>query len=401
MRAIPFSVSFHARMRMFRQSLDAERLSMQGPEDNRAKGIVVRVRRAAILEDGMKAMEQVVGANIKGRIQVRYINAFGEEEAGIDIGGLFKDFVTDLSQRIFDPSFGLFSLTSQGFLYPNPSASLLYDERELEQLFVFLGRVLGKALFENITLQPQFAHFFLAFMHGRYNFTNLINDLSTLDADLFKNLVFLKNYEGDIADLSLTFSVDDTSLGGRQELELFPGGSRVAVTSSNRHRYIQTMAKYYLHDRIRNQAGAFFHGLYSVVPQPLLSVFCAPELQVLISGSSAGISLDDLKRNTRYAGGFLPMDRHVSNFWAVLEELSEQDRGRLVRFVTSCERPPSLGFGALQPPFTLQRIDGDDDRLPSASTCFNVLKLPAYSSKAKMREKILHSIRSGAGFDLS
>ena len=52
--------------------------------------------------------------------------------------------------------------------------------------------MLGKAIFENITIQPQFAHFFLAFMHGRYNYMNLINDLSSLDAELYKNLMFLK-----------------------------------------------------------------------------------------------------------------------------------------------------------------------------------------------------------------
>jgi hypothetical protein len=32
--------------------------------------------------------------------------------SGIDMGGLFKDFWTDLSARVFDPSFGLFSITS-------------------------------------------------------------------------------------------------------------------------------------------------------------------------------------------------------------------------------------------------------------------------------------------------
>lgn len=31
--------------------------------------------------------------------------------AGIDAGGLFKDFWTDISNRVFNPSFGLFSLT--------------------------------------------------------------------------------------------------------------------------------------------------------------------------------------------------------------------------------------------------------------------------------------------------
>ena len=55
--------------------------------------------------------------------------------------------------------------------------------------------MLGKAIFENLTVQPQFAHFFLSFMNGRYDFTGLVNDLVTLDEELYKNLAFLKNYQ--------------------------------------------------------------------------------------------------------------------------------------------------------------------------------------------------------------
>ena len=59
---------------------------------------------------------------------------------GTDLGGLFKDFLTDLSARVFDPSYGLFLVTSDNLLYPNPSAILLYPEPgELEALYSFLG----------------------------------------------------------------------------------------------------------------------------------------------------------------------------------------------------------------------------------------------------------------------
>ena len=107
--------------------------------------------------------------------------------------------------KISDPSYGLFSSTSTNLLYPNPTAPYLYGERELEDLYIFAGRLLGKALFENITLQPQFAHFFLAFMNGHYNFINLIDDLATLDAELYKNLMFLKTYEVSEYQMRITF----------------------------------------------------------------------------------------------------------------------------------------------------------------------------------------------------
>jgi HECT-domain (ubiquitin-transferase) len=91
---------------------------------------------------------------IKDRIVVRYIDERGEEEKGIDLGGLFKDFLTDLSRIVFDPNKGLFDITSggAGLLYPHSNACVLYGY-ETEGLFRFVGQILGKALYEDITIQ--------------------------------------------------------------------------------------------------------------------------------------------------------------------------------------------------------------------------------------------------------
>jgi ubiquitin-protein ligase E3 C len=369
----------------------------------RNKTVICQIRRKFLLQDGLKQLEGVTGESMKLRVQIQYINEYGEKEAGIDIGGLFKDFVTDLSGLIFNPNYGLFCLTSANLLYPNPMASSLYEDAELEKLYSFLGRILGKALYENTTLQPRFAPFFLSFMNSRYNFQNMFQDLVTLDPELYKNLTFLKNYDGDVADLCLTFSVDDTGgFGGKHsEVELFPGGAKVDVTHANRLRYINAVAKYYLHDRIKRQAGAFFHGLYQVINNSLLGIFSAPELQVLISGTLTGISAIDLQANCQYSG-YYSGDSHMRRFWTIFDGFEQEDKARLVKFVTSCERPPSLGFSDLTPPFTIQRVENPhDDRLPTASTCFNVLKLPTYTSASILKAKLLQAIRSSSGFELS
>jgi hypothetical protein len=41
------------------------------------------------------------------------------------------------------------------------------------------------------------------------------------------------------------------------------------------------------------------------------------------------------------------------------------------------------------------------ERLPSASTCINLLKLPPYRSATVIRDKLLYAVRNVAGFDLS
>ena len=43
----------------------------------------------------------------------------------------------------------------------------------------------------------------------------------------------------------------------------------------------------------------------------------------------------------------------------------------------------------------------DVDRLPSASTCYNMLKLPDYRRASTLKEKLLYAITSNAGFEMS
>jgi len=44
---------------------------------------------------------------------------------------------------------------------------------------------------------------------------------------------------------------------------------------------------------------------------------------------------------------------------------------------------------------------GAPERLPTAATCMNLLKLPPYRTAAAMRDKLLYACHAGAGFDLS
>ena len=58
-------------------------------------------------------------------------------------------------------------------------------------------------MYEGITVEPQFADFFLRKLIGKQN---SLNDLKSLDEDLYKQLNFVKNYvAGPVADMMLTF----------------------------------------------------------------------------------------------------------------------------------------------------------------------------------------------------
>lgn len=53
----------------------------------------------------------------------------------------------------------------------------------------FLGRIMGKALYEGILLEYSFSPLFISKLLGRYSF---LDELSSLDAELHRNLVYLK-----------------------------------------------------------------------------------------------------------------------------------------------------------------------------------------------------------------
>jgi len=109
-----------------------------------------------------------------------------------------------------------------------------------------------------------------------------------------------------------------------------------------------------------------------------------------------------MKKHTKYMS-YKASDKTVKLFWEFVEKgMSEDDRSKLLKFVTSCPRQPLMGFKQLQPAFTISRMDGaGDDKLPTASTCFNILRLPPYSSKAVLQDRLLYAIRSNAGFELA
>lgn len=113
--------------------------------------------------------------------------------------------------------------------------------------------------------------------------------------------------------------------------------------------------------------------------------------------------VEDLRANVRFAGGYGPQHPVIKWLWEVLEDFDQKSRSDFLFFSTSCSRAPLLGLGSLEPTFCIQRTDGPvaDDQLPSSSTCLHILRLPSYSSKEVLREKLLYAIRETRGFGLS
>ena len=306
--------------------------------------------------------------------------------------------MTTLLKTAFHPDYGLFCETETHQIYPNPISPHLPGHEDRLNHYMFLGMVVGKALYEEIVLENQFAHFFLRKMLGQ---TNLVEDLMSLDSELYRHLLFLRTAEGDLSDLELTFAVNTPVLDQVMTFPLKKGGTDITVTQENKIEFMYLMANFKLNFQIRKQADRFLEGLRRVIPLDVLSMFAADEIGLLLSGQGS-LDLDDLRANTVYANGFNDNSQEVKWFWSIVkDDFSDEQRRKLLRFVTSCGRAPLLGFQQLNPKFCIQSSNAGTEDLPTAATCVNLLRIPRYETRDLMVRKLLYAIESNSGFGLS
>lgn len=219
-------------------------------------------------------------------------------------------------------------------------------------------------------------------------------------------------------DFALNFTVTDTITTPGTAFEgapkstrtitrdLKPNGAEIPVTNQNRLVYISYMARHRLQAQPYLQTNAFLQGLGQIIQPSWLSMFNQAELQTLVGGDAGDIDVGDLRRNTIYSGVYVIGDDNkehptIKLFWQVMEAMNNAERAKVLKFVTSTPRAPLLGFSHLNPRFSIRDSSDDEERLPSTSTCANLLKLPRYSRAETLREKLMYSVNSGAGFDLS
>ena len=355
---LPHVLPHQDRVLLFRKKVQTEKISLGILESDSAspQSTLITVHRNRLVEDGYRQLGGLGMTSLKGLIRVRFVNIQGLDEAGIDQDGVFKEFLEETIKKVFDPGLNLFCTTSEERLFPSPLSHI--TENHLD-LFEFVGKMIGKAVYEGIVVDVPFASFFLTQIlgHDHSAMYSYLDEMSSADPELHKNLNYVKHYDGDLEDLGLTFSFDQDILGKVVTYELIPGGRTINVTNTNKISYIHHMAHFKMHKQIATQVAAFRKGFKAVIKPDWLNMFSGPEVQRLISGDNSPVDLRDLRRNTSYYGGFHDSHRVINWLWEILEkDFNDKERSLFLKFVTSCSKPPLLGFENLEPPFSI-RLD--------------------------------------------
>jgi ubiquitin-protein ligase E3 A len=175
-------------------------------------------------------------------------------------------------------------------------------------------------------------------------------------------------------------------------------GDQIMVTNKTRQEFILLYSDFLLNKSIEKQFTAFRRGFRMVTSDsPLELLFRPEEIELLVCGSKH-YDFQDLENSTEYDGGYTADSPVIRYFWEIVHELTAEQKRQLLQFSTGSDRVPIGGLSKLK--LVIARNGSDTDRCPTAHTCFNVLLLPEYASKDKLKDRLLKAITYSKGFGM-
>lgn len=311
-------------------------------------------------------------------------------------------------------------------LFPRPWSSSMITSNGIEfsevlKKFSLLGQVAARVLHDGRVLDIPFSRAFYKLMLGQ-ELTPY--DIYSFDPELGKALLefqaiverkkHLESVSGGTPVLEIESCFRNTTienlcldftLPGYPDYVLSSGSDPKLVNMSNLDKYVSLVVDATISSGISRQVEAFKSGFNQVFPINHLKIFNEEELEKLLCGECELWSSNELLDHVKFDHGYTASSPPILNLLEIIQEFDREHQRAFLQFVTGAPRLPRGGLASLNPKLTIVRkhcSKSSDEDLPSVMTCANYLKLPPYSSKEMMKEKLLYAITEGQGsFHLS
>lgn len=337
---------------------------------------VFKVSRDCIFQHGIT----LINSLFKNRVntEIKFISENGSGK------GVTREFFTLLAKEFIRSTRCLFRndnhdefVRSKHGLFP----SVVADQSLIYSLGIFVAKAIVNECFIDLEFSTAF---FKLLRTGEVT-------LEEIDPDLHKSISDAKKLVG------LTFTYP-----GIDDYELIPNGSNIEATEESCEKLkdciiSKTIAK------AKESADSFRNGFEKVISFSCLDIFKLEEINTVISGDSRRITYSDLEAHSELCN-YKKDDKQIIDLFSIISEMSGPDQSDFVMFLTGYRNLPIGGLKQLDPKFTIARKDENftsqeevDSHLPSVLTCTHYLKLPSYSSKEKMKEKLFKAMKDGIG----
>ena len=295
----------------------------------------------------------------------------GEDASG---PGVIREWFTEASNQIFDPSQGLFTIRpdyAPHYIEIRPRYTVI--SAPLLRKYRAVGRFLAVAVVQKQTLGVNLPVSF---------FARLIDQPLVL-SDIEKDDPYLFSSYSDL----IRMTAEELEAAGIEILgQVLNVENRVSLIDAVINDLMPT-------PEAVQQFGAIKVGFTEVIPtQVFPGIFSAADLQGLIRGDPH-IDIDDLI-SSMVLVNYRATDNQILWLWSVLRSFDPESKRKFFRFVTGTEYAPIGGCKNLLP----RRIHLDDGgivkNLPTSNTCSNTLHLPRYDSHEELRTKVRIAINA-------
>ncbi|XP_074114666.1 HECT and RLD domain containing E3 ubiquitin ligase 4 isoform X1 [Cotesia typhae] len=347
--------------------------------------LMLNVSRENIVVDTLRELTSQNSSDLKKPLRVKF---HGEEAE--DAGGVKKEFFMLLLKEILDPKYGMFKQYDE-----TRTIWFSEDSFEDEMMYFLIGVLCGLVIYNFIIINLPFP---LALYKKLLNEPVNLADLKDLSPVLAKSLQSILDYnEPDLADVFLlNFEVTREVYGEQKVYELIPGGSKIAITLENKQEFVNSYVDYIFNKSVESHFKAFYNGFHKVCGGRVLKLFHSHELMAVVVGHE-NYDWKELQDNAIYKKGYTKDDPTIVMFWQIFHELPLEEKKKFLLFLTGSDRIPLQGMKAIK--IKIQPMT-DEKFLPVAHTCFNLLDLPRYQTKERLRYKLLQAIQQTQGFSL-
>jgi hypothetical protein len=335
-----------------------------------------------------------------------------KNEKGIDMGGLSREFTSELVKDIMDKNVGLFIETPnrrnkhgqyrecivpyQATLLATTESSGEEDSTQfsnIKQIYRAVGGLIAISVRSTMVQPFNFPPLFWKYLcYGDIS----IQDIFAIDEQY---ATFIKSLERGVNSMThLEFksqfpALDNTVINMKGEKVILSQIPNV-VTQVTCQRYISACNMYRISEikmPMEYIRAGFLEGLClggfppGVTPEILEFVSCGEKL----------ISVPKLKELTKFEE--IP-EKMQGMFWTSLNRMNEEQKRKFLQFSTGTTSiPPNAEF----PFLIVDRMEDSipDKTLPTASTCFFKLHMPFFTNANSMYEKLCTAIEYGFSFE--
>jgi hypothetical protein len=261
--------------------------------------------------------------------------------------------------------------------------------------FDFIGKLMAKALIDNITVNICFNKLiYKMILQEPIDF----NELVFINKPVYDSIQNLKNTQ-------TTSGVSCTELGVYYNLEMKDTNDKIHtldMINFGREIPVEDIDDY-INKRIDFLYGLYEpfikrirDSLYNIISKEVIQIFTSDQLELLLNGRPF-IDIEDWKQFCEYREPYNNGHYIILWFWEILSQLSQKELSNLLMFATGSSRVPLGGFASLESnrgsnaKFTIESIPYEPNKKNyiKANTCFNRLDIPLFNDKNELKEAIL------------